>query len=485
MVLSSFGPINRLIRVLAHGKERVKAVGRPCLLTWDSDYRGLKIKDVHLRLNAFQQFVHDGIKSTETILREQLFFEMNLPTIDLRKIKDEYGKIDPGYSFLKGSADILPDGCQFMFNLMKSADPSKHLIDAQGRWDTAKVMEYLKSNKKVLRRLMKGIYRSKLLSLLRSDVFFTEGRSSRGFELGSAKYKNTRSCSRNLAILNGEAFVASEYNKSRASTNYSFHVARFLPEPVAILMILYLTYVRPFVKMLFNNTQSPQPRQQEKKAKKVGRSVQKQAGQRRKVRKRYVRAAGEKDDETLDRGYIFCSDERPNQCWTGVQLSEILQEESLKRLRVKINLWAWRHIIIGITKAHLEEIAPFFSRDEKVCKERLDKNIYYSIFPWQAGYQPRINLSVYGLDAAFPGRVQPALLRFYRRISRIWHCWLGLLEPKELMSDGNIEKWIEKNESPEHARKRRKVVDSETQVTPKKKSAILDIRVEDSPVTKA
>jgi len=148
-------------------------------------------------------------------------------------------------------------------------------------------------------------------------------------------------------------------------------------------------------------------------------------------------------------------------------------------------LWAWRQIIIGITKAHLEEVAPFFSRDEKACRERLEMNIYFSIFPWQAGHQRRLNVSVYGLDAAFPGRIQPALLRFYRQISRIWHYWLGLLELEEFLDNGRIKEWLEENESPENARKRRKLVDSETQVTPKKKSAILDVRVEDSPITKA
>ena len=139
------------------------------------------------------------------------------------------------------------------------------------------------------------------------------------------------------------------------------------------------------------------------------------------------------DDEAVDVGYIFCSDESPNKYWTGVELSEILQEESLKRLNVKINLWAWRHIIIGITKTHLEEIAPFFCKDEMGCRERLETDIIISYhFPWQAGHQGRINTSVYGLDAVFPGRIQPALLRVYRRISRIWHYWLGLLAPESV-----------------------------------------------------
>ena len=103
-----------LIRVLAHGREMVKVVDRLCLLVWDPDYQGVRIKDVHLRLDAFKQFVQDGIKSTETMLREQLFFGMDLPTIDSGTINDIYENVEPDYSFLKGSADILLNGREFM-----------------------------------------------------------------------------------------------------------------------------------------------------------------------------------------------------------------------------------------------------------------------------------------------------------------------------------------------------------------------------------
>jgi hypothetical protein len=54
-------------------------------------------------------------------------FGMNLPKIDLKEINDIIGITDPMYSFLKESVDILPDGREFILNLMESADPSKLL----------------------------------------------------------------------------------------------------------------------------------------------------------------------------------------------------------------------------------------------------------------------------------------------------------------------------------------------------------------------
>ena len=157
LVQGSARPINRLIRVLSYGRETIKAVGRPGVLMWDPDEQGLKIKEVHLRLDAFKELVRDGIELTESVLREELFFGMDLPMIDLNKIDDNFGKIDNRYSFLKESANELPNGRRFMFNLMRSADPSKQLIDSQGRWDMIKVRKYLKGNERFKRKLMKGI----------------------------------------------------------------------------------------------------------------------------------------------------------------------------------------------------------------------------------------------------------------------------------------------------------------------------------------
>ena len=103
LIEGSFGPINRLIRMLCQGKETVRAVGRPGLLLWDPDYQGVKIKEVYLQLDAFKRFVVDGIKSTERILQEELFFGLDLPEMDLNTLVDVMGKTDVFYSFMEGS----------------------------------------------------------------------------------------------------------------------------------------------------------------------------------------------------------------------------------------------------------------------------------------------------------------------------------------------------------------------------------------------
>ena len=88
-------------------------------------------------------------------------------------------------------------------------------------------------------------------------MYFTGGQPSRGLDLGCIKYRNTESTSRNFVFHHGEGCTIAEYNKARASTNYSFYVIRYLPEKISMLMFVYLVYIRPFAKMLYRNALLP------------------------------------------------------------------------------------------------------------------------------------------------------------------------------------------------------------------------------------
>ena len=46
------------------------------------------------------------------------------------------------------------------------------------------------------------------------------------------------------------------------------------------------------------------------------------------------------------------------------------------------------------------------------------------VFAWQAGHRPIQRGSTYGLDGAFPTKLQPALLRVYERVSNRMHEFL-------------------------------------------------------------
>jgi hypothetical protein len=123
--------------LLAYCKPTVKAVGRRTgQISWGSDYQGLRIKGLHLRLSDFRQFVGDILDSLVEIMHRDLFFGIAPRLIDLTKIKDVMTKDQPMFSFLTEPENGLPDGRAFMLDCMKQAPREFQLIDKNGVWNT-------------------------------------------------------------------------------------------------------------------------------------------------------------------------------------------------------------------------------------------------------------------------------------------------------------------------------------------------------------
>ena len=118
---------------------------------------------------------------------------------------------------------------------------------------------------------------------------------------------------------------------------------------------------------------------------------------------------------------------------------------------VRIGLWIYRQLVIGITKTFLKSIAPFFDNDDKLCEMLLSQNKDFFIFAWQARHVVERSFSTYGLDKAYPGFLQPELLDEYLRISVIWHRWWKLVskEPERFRITRKRERESEgKSEAP-------------------------------------
>jgi hypothetical protein len=157
LVDGCFYPVNDLLRLLAFGKATVKAVGRPGQIFWDPDYEGLRIKDIHLRLNDFRKFVGDILDSLVETMEQQLFFGMTRPGIDFDNIKDVMMTDTPRFSFVTEPENKLPDGKAFMIDWMKHARVELQLIDENGVWNQERVRKYLMSKERFLKLLMLGI----------------------------------------------------------------------------------------------------------------------------------------------------------------------------------------------------------------------------------------------------------------------------------------------------------------------------------------
>src|SRR5579859_6079246 len=90
-------------------------------------------------------------------------------------------------------------------------------------------------------------------------MYLTGGQPAQGSELRVIKFQNTNLTPRNFFILNREGFYSTEYHKVRASTNYSFYVVQYLPDRLMELTLLYITYIRPFARMLSSHRKKNVP----------------------------------------------------------------------------------------------------------------------------------------------------------------------------------------------------------------------------------
>ena len=370
-------PASRMAAMLAYGKQAAKAEERGGRMAWDSSQETFYIDNIACTVEGFKHFTHGVIKSACDLLYNVLLFGQSQLKIDLNSLKDRMTNRHPGFSLLSEPLNQLSDGPKYMLSLVKQAPGEKALVKDSGAWIRKKVIEYL-DRKKIF------------LELLMLAMLLTGGQPARGPELGSLKFRNSLYSSRNFFVIGGNAFYLTEYNKARASTNYSYFVVRYLPQIVGQLTVIYIAYIRPFCDFLYSEI-----------------SMQKQ---------------------TKDSDYLFCSETSPDVNWNGNQLKEIFERESKERLRVWIIPSQYRHIAIAMTRAHVKSISAHFEKDDVLWDQTMSRDSNQFMYAFQAGHQRVTNVSTYGLDQAFPSKLQPELLHSYLQISQIWHQWLGFLK---------------------------------------------------------
>ena len=95
--------------------------------------------------------------------------------------------------------------------------------------------------------------------------------------------------------------------------------------------------------------------------------------------------------------------------------------------KISANSQLYRQLTVGITEKHVQEVHKPFNRfDDKSAAA--DVNV---VFAWQSGHRPIERATTYGLDGAFPAKLQPALLRAYEWASTRWHEFLH--QPSKVM----------------------------------------------------
>ncbi|CAK7275608.1 hypothetical protein SEPCBS57363_006795 [Sporothrix epigloea] len=219
------------------------------------------------------------------------------------------------------------------------------------------------------------------------------GQAPRAEELLSILFANSSSTARNVFIYNGHVVYITRYHKAQWATQREFYVARFLPERLGQVMASYMVFVRPFAAMLRENI---------------------------------FAEAEVSTTPGSERRFLF---EQYRKGAAGTFVANILRYASKRVWRKEINIRQYRQLSIGIAEKHVQELSePFNIYDDR--SREADLNMATT---WQSGHRPLRRGISYGLDAAFPTRLQPSLLRAYEWSSTSWHEFLGQASsaPKE------------------------------------------------------
>lgn len=221
-----------------------------------------------------------------------------------------------------------------------------------------------------------------LTQLLILMIYLVGGQAPRCTELFALEHCNGASMSRGVCVYAGKMALISRHHKARRTTNSEFQVVRYLPKEPGKVLYYYLVFIRPFACMLHRVCYS------------------------------------EDAESTL----IFSSLARPKKPLKTAVLSKILRGQTTSTLGFPVGVQTYRQISIAITENHVKQIANPFNRHDDRSKEA---NIDVA-FAWQSGHRPLQRGMTYGLDGAFPGSLQPALLRVYEWVSNEWHEFLQL-----------------------------------------------------------
>ncbi|CVL08865.1 uncharacterized protein FMAN_14102 [Fusarium mangiferae] len=222
--------------------------------------------------------------------------------------------------------------------------------------------------------------------MLAGGVYMEGGSGPRVRELFALECENGPFTSCGIYVWGGSVVYVARHHKAKRQTNREFYVVRFLPARLSRTMYLYLVYIRRLASLL--------------RREQVGYSEVAQKG-------------SEKRNERL----LFHVN---GKAWPTSRLTEILVKATSKIWNQAINVRLYRQLAIAITEKHVREVHTPFNRYDDLSSVA-DRN---AVFAWQSGHRPLQRETTYGLDGAYPFRLQPALLRASEWASTRWHDFL-------------------------------------------------------------
>lgn len=352
MCLSCQAPMGELLSLRSYGRAISRSDGPSFRVQWSDDSQIVMWNGDKLSMDHFRQLDCHALETATTLITRLMYGVR--PTMRLYSIRDSISNVAQGYSFLQDPTNGLATA-HLQVSARACLDPLDELMMSE-RWNHNAVHRYLKEEADLLIQLM-------LIMYLRG------GQAPRSTEFFNIECYNGPSTSRGIYVQNGTIVYVTRHAKARHSTNQEFQVARYLSQQDSKLVAQYLIYVRSFAEML------------------------------RRV------CYGQEDERRL----LFSSPESLEQPWKSVVLIKALKKLSVEVCGVSMGVQIYRQLSIAVTEKHIKQISrPFNRYDDKSVNADLEVT-----FAWQSGHRPLQRGTTYGIDAAYPDSLQPALLRIY------------------------------------------------------------------------
>jgi hypothetical protein len=351
--------MGKLLSLRSYGRAFSRSDGPSFRVNWSDDSETVSWNDSKIMMSQFRGLgtrVHDSVAAAMS----RLIYGLH-PDLDLKKMKDSMSNHKSGYSFVQDPSNHLRSEY-----LKLSSRACLDLIDrlmSSERWNFDAVRRYLKEE-------------SSLLLHIFQLLFLRAGQCPRISELSSLECHNGPSTSRGSYVHDRHVMYITRHSKARQATNQEFQVARYLCPDDSILLAIYLIYVRPFADMLY-----------------------------RKCHRR-----------EQDRRVLSAAADQPHRPWGADVLTKALKPLTLDICGAAFGVQVYRQVSIAVTERHIKSLSQPFNRYD-------DRNPHVDIevaFAWQSGHRPMQRGTSYGIDAAYPDSLQPALLRVYKWASTEW-----------------------------------------------------------------
>ncbi len=375
LICGSQSAFDEFMSLRAYGRVLASSDTPAFLLRWSDDGQMVTCPDgLSLSMDDFKRLPRRLLEEADHLCSE-LMFQWE-PPMDLSTIKDDMTNMAYGYSFVADPRNQLDRG--YLTLAMKACTSEQGGLYHDGTWDGRAIFAYLRKDE-ALRERMLGL------------MYVTGGQAPRGPELLSLRCQNGPTAQRGIFAYDGYLMYLTRHHKAKRSTNREFIVARFLPVYVGRLVFKYLVYIRPFVNLL--------------------------------VREQFREARGQAQQALQSSTFLFrARTAGDSSAWATGQLTSVIKSSTAKAWGRAVNLRLLRQLSIGVTEKHVREVNQPFNRFDDQS-DRAEQNV---AFAWQSGHRPLQRGRTYGLDGAFPTKLQPQLLELYEWASVRWHEFLHL-----------------------------------------------------------